>query len=182
MKKIYILSVAMLLLIISACKSDKKQENEPEVKTVETTQEKSKETATSIDASFSDAEIGDVFKQYVQLKTALVNTDAKQASVEASNLLTAMSNNDADQEAMKAAQNIVESDDVEEQRAAFVVVTTAVEAMLEGAIESGVVYKQYCPMAFNNTGAYWLSESKEIRNPYFGDKMLKCGRIDARIE
>ncbi|MFT4674108.1 MAG: hypothetical protein ACI9R6_001009, partial [Saprospiraceae bacterium] len=31
---------------------------------------------------------------------------------------------------------------------------------------------------FNNTGGYWLSNSKEIRNPYFGSKMLKCGRID----
>ncbi|MBT7306171.1 MAG: DUF3347 domain-containing protein, partial [Bacteroidetes bacterium] len=26
-----------------------------------------------------------------------------------------------------------------------------------------------------------LSNSKEIRNPFFGDKMLKCGRIDKEI-
>jgi hypothetical protein len=30
-------------------------------------------------------------------------------------------------------------------------------------------------MAFDDKGAYWLSEMKEIRNPYFGDRMLKCG-------
>jgi hypothetical protein len=36
-------------------------------------------------------------------------------------------------------------------------------------------------MAFNNTGGYWLSNSKEIRNPFFGDKMLKCGRIEKEI-
>jgi hypothetical protein len=30
-------------------------------------------------------------------------------------------------------------------------------------------------MAFNKKGAYWLSESKVIRNPYFGEKMLDCG-------
>ena len=56
------------------------------------------------------------------------------------------------------------------------------EDILEGAIDSGTVYKQYCPMAFNNTGAYWFSNSKEIFNPYFGEKMLKCGRVEAEIK
>jgi hypothetical protein len=32
-------------------------------------------------------------------------------------------------------------------------------------------------MAFNNTGGFWLSDSKTIRNPYFGDKMLTCGQV-----
>jgi len=36
-------------------------------------------------------------------------------------------------------------------------------------------YYQYCPMAFDNKGAYWISNETEIRNPYFGEKMLKCG-------
>ena len=44
------------------------------------------------------------------------------------------------------------------------------------------VYVQHCPMADDNTGADWLSLDKEIRNPYFGDKMLKCGKITATIE
>jgi Cu(I)/Ag(I) efflux system membrane fusion protein len=36
-------------------------------------------------------------------------------------------------------------------------------------------YYQFCPMAFDDKGAYWLSEIKEIRNPYFGKKMNVCG-------
>jgi Cu(I)/Ag(I) efflux system membrane fusion protein len=28
---------------------------------------------------------------------------------------------------------------------------------------------------FNKTGAYWLSESADIRNPYYGEAMLTCG-------
>jgi Cu(I)/Ag(I) efflux system membrane fusion protein len=39
------------------------------------------------------------------------------------------------------------------------------------------VYQQYCPMAFNNAGAAWLSNSTEIVNPYFGEKMLHCGDL-----
>ncbi|MBD3345300.1 MAG: efflux RND transporter periplasmic adaptor subunit [Chitinivibrionales bacterium] len=38
-------------------------------------------------------------------------------------------------------------------------------------------YLAFCPMAFGNEGAYWLQKKKEIRNPYFGASMLKCGEI-----
>lgn len=39
------------------------------------------------------------------------------------------------------------------------------------------LYREYCPMAFDNRGAAWLSDSDSIRNPYFGDAMLKCGTV-----
>lgn len=38
-------------------------------------------------------------------------------------------------------------------------------------------YHHYCPMALNEQGAYWLSVSPEIENPYFGQKMLTCGEL-----
>ena len=37
-------------------------------------------------------------------------------------------------------------------------------------------------MAFNNEGAYWLSDAEQIRNPYFGDKMLTCGVGERKTE
>ncbi len=40
-----------------------------------------------------------------------------------------------------------------------------------------VVYKDYCPMAFGDQGAFWLSEKKDITNPYFGAAMLTCGEV-----
>ena len=42
-------------------------------------------------------------------------------------------------------------------------------------------YKQYCPMAFDNQGAFWLSNVEEIRNPYFGDEMLTCGSVEEEV-
>mgnify|MGYP003547332057 FL=1 len=39
------------------------------------------------------------------------------------------------------------------------------------------VYLLHCPMAFNDAGADWLSSSTEIKNPYFGSKMLTCGAV-----
>ena len=38
-------------------------------------------------------------------------------------------------------------------------------------------YYLYCPMANDDQGASWLSDSKQIRNPYFGDEMLTCGSV-----
>lgn len=38
-------------------------------------------------------------------------------------------------------------------------------------------YLAFCPMAFNNKGAYWLQKEDGIKNPFYGKKMLKCGEI-----
>ena len=44
------------------------------------------------------------------------------------------------------------------------------------------VYHQFCPMADNNNGAYWLSKEEKVINPYFGDAMLTCGEVKQVIE
>lgn len=42
-------------------------------------------------------------------------------------------------------------------------------------------YIVFCPMAFNNRGAYWIQNEKQITNPYFGSSMLRCGKIKETI-
>jgi hypothetical protein len=181
MKALNYLFILTIALGIVACEDDKKKTEsiEPEIKTVET---KFEHKAGDIEASFKDEKLTAIFTEYVGLKTALINTDATAATAAASDLMTAFANHGVDEFAMAAAQKIVDTNDIEAQRSAFVGITNAVEDILKDALESGTVYKQYCPMAFKNTGAYWLSESKEIANPYFGDKMYRCGRIDSIIE
>ncbi len=66
----------------------------------------------------------------------------------------------------------------EKQRLAFSSLSAAIYTMLKNAeLKNGGVYKQYCPMAFNDKGAFWLSDVSEIKNPYFGKKMLECGEV-----
>jgi len=43
--------------------------------------------------------------------------------------------------------------------------------------EELTLYLNYCPMAFNNQGGYWIQDTKPIANPYFGSKMIDCGEI-----
>jgi Cu(I)/Ag(I) efflux system membrane fusion protein len=44
-----------------------------------------------------------------------------------------------------------------------------------------LLYVQFCPMADDNNGAYWLSTSKDVLNPYYGSMMLKCGSVKETI-
>ncbi|MFT5237604.1 MAG: PBP1b-binding outer membrane lipoprotein LpoB [Flavobacteriaceae bacterium] len=180
--KIKSLSIILLIsIILVSCKNDKKQ-IEPEVVTVETTKVKKEYISAKMEAEFNDPKVAVIFEEYIQLKTALVNTSGENTAAVARSLQAKLIAIDVSEELTKTVQSIAESTDVEIQREAFVDLTAGIEKMLEGALKSGTVYKQYCPMAFGNTGAHWLSNTKEIQNPYFGDKMLKCGRVDAEIK
>ena len=44
------------------------------------------------------------------------------------------------------------------------------------------LYKDFCPMASDGKGAIWISEVKEIKNPYLGSKMPECGSVKETIK
>lgn len=73
---------------------------------------------------------------------------------------------------------------IEGQRAAFESLSkTMYQLITELGLPAGTyVYQQHCPMAFDNRGAWWLSEQPDIVNPYFGDKMLTCGVLKESLE
>jgi len=52
----------------------------------------------------------------------------------------------------------------------------------DSGLESGELYVAHCPMALNDKGASWVSNSKEIRNPYFGESMLTCGSVKETLK
>ncbi|MDN3724502.1 DUF3347 domain-containing protein [Aequorivita sp. SDUM287046] len=179
MKKFSIIFFALTAIIISSCKDASKQTG-PEVVSVDNSEPKTYEIAAT-DAEFNSPEVEAIFKQYLQVEAALVNTDATKTAAEASKLESLLKEQNADETLITATSKMAASDDVNVQRENFETLSAGVEVMLQGALKSGTLYKQYCPMAFNNKGAYWISSSKDILNPYFGDKMLKCGRVDSEI-
>ena len=74
------------------------------------------------------------------------------------------------------AAEIAAASNLNDQRKAYAGFSQALYQSLKQFGTNGAqVYYQHCPMALNNKGAYWVSNKKEIRNPYFGDMMLKCG-------
>lgn len=85
-------------------------------------------------------------------------------------------------EAMEAhLEQLASGADVAAQRQQFYFLSQSLINALTAFGVSGEYYVQYCPMAFENTGASWLSNEQQIRNPYFGDLMLKCGSVTAEL-
>ncbi len=134
--------------------------------------------------------------QYYELKNALVASDAQKAGASAAKLqamgqeaIVVLQADEGKAETgvgdhlnqlVAGCAAIARTNDntCERQRIAFAQVSTAMYSLLKAAsVKNSGAYKQFCPMAFNDKGAYWLSEEEEIRNPYFGKKMLECGEV-----
>lgn len=78
----------------------------------------------------------------------------------------------------EASVNLSKTTVLEEQRAVFETISDNMFELIQTLRPSGIeTYRQYCPMAFNDKGAYWLSNVNKIKNPYYGKKMLTCGEV-----
>lgn len=134
-----------------------------------------------INVQFKETITQTTFEHYIGIKSALVASENTEAQEHAKLLLESLKEAKAEQTLLDATNQLVEATDINKQREAFSKITKEMETVLKGALSSGEIYKQYCPMAFEGKGDYWYSTSSEIRNPYFGDKMLKCGRVEEVI-
>jgi hypothetical protein len=133
-----------------------------------------------------------LIENYYKLKDALVADDVAMADEHTMHLVTAANNlttgdsmvsvtlqarKDTLINACKAMLE-AKNENIEVKRIYFRQVSDAVYAISAAAkLSNAGVYRQYCPMAFNDEGAYWLSNSREIQNPYFGRKMEECGEV-----
>ena len=185
MKK-YLLFLGLILLF--SCKE------ETQVKTAPTQVSESIEseteqvtdlntTTTQVDVVFENEQFTTIYKAYLSVKAALVNTNPTTTQTVVVNMRDEVSKLYKAENLMEALNTMAASDEISVQRKAFEQVSGIMEILIAGQkIVSGSVYKQYCPMAFDGKGAFWLSDSDEIRNPYFGDQMLKCGVVNKEIQ
>lgn len=151
----------------------------PEVKTLDTPEEFKKQLTSFV-------------QSYLSIKDALVKTNAQETQKAISpakaslakvdmKLLEGQAHNiwmDLLKTIQGSLDKIAQTADVEEQRKHFESLSdNLIEAVEYFGVVENTIYRQYCPMAFRDKGAYWLSGEKEIRNPYFGDMMLTCGEV-----
>lgn len=177
------LSIFTLILLLSSCEGstlETSNATEVDINTPEEVKQQKVTASATGDTVFKDGMTGKIWQNYLHLRTALVNADASAAATAAKNMTEALTSER--KELRKAAIVISGSNDIETQRAAFADLSEEMSELLDGALSSGTIYQQYCPMAFDGAGANWYSEVEQIRNPYYGDKMLKCGKVVATIE
>ncbi|TAN20457.1 MAG: DUF3347 domain-containing protein [Chitinophagaceae bacterium] len=119
-----------------------------------------------------------VFERYNALQNALANDDAPSAQKAAEALATALSDIPGSAAATKEAIAIGKTKDIVAQRKILASLSTAVINLLKAHKPQNVMpYIHYCPMK----KAYWMSNSKAIRNPYYGKQMLSCGETTGMI-
>jgi Cu(I)/Ag(I) efflux system membrane fusion protein len=155
-----------------------------------------KDQEKQIPAEFKE-QLKEAYLSYLKVKDALIQTNGEETARAAEGVLKSLAevkmNLVKSEDHMKwmeyhgimeeASKNIEGTENVEDQRAAFSTLTSGlVSAVKYFGLEGEKVYYQYCPMAFNNKGDFWLSDNEEVLNPYFGDKMLRCGEVVEVIE
>jgi len=135
-------------------------------------------------------QLSTVFTNYLAIKDALVNDDnmlAQKAAitfqenlekVDMKLLKDSKSHNlwmPILKELKTSSSKISSLADIKTQREHFISLSNNVIKSVEAFGVNKKIYKQFCPMANNDNGAYWLSTDENIKNPYFGEMMLKCG-------
>jgi hypothetical protein len=151
---------------------------------------------TSFVNAQSNTSIDKVLNAYIQLKDALVKSDEAVAANTAKTLLATIQevnmselNTETHTQWMKVvidlkedAEHISDTKEITHQRDHFMSLSKNLYAVIKVSKSETPIYYQFCPMANKGKGANWLSLDNKIKNPYYGNQMLTCGKVVETIQ
>jgi len=200
MKKI-IFGLAIVAATLAACnnssnKSDERQNAGNNTQAVSQTDNKVLTTSSASDAmnAFS---IKEIVSQYLQIKDGLANDNGKDAASAGNVFVESIGKMDItsltaekkkiwdniSDDAKEMAEHIGDNPDkLEHQREHFVMLSKDMYDLVKTFGSEQVLYKVFDSMSNDGKGAFWLSETKEIKNPYMGKAMLTSGSIQEEIK
>ena len=188
-----ILAIAFAALTVVSCKEAKKEHNNADGHHSEMNHEATESHDTEMVAKSSELASSDlVLDTYLQLKDALVNDNEGEAKKIGASMATAMGSFDISEFSSEEQANLKEiietakehaehiaKSEIGHQREHFKALSTDMIDMVAVTGTPSTLYQQFCPMY--DKGSAWLSASKDIKNPYYGSKMLKCGKVEKEI-
>ncbi len=180
------ISASILALSFAACNStgSKQTNNTDSAQTQMTT------TTASIDANNVKPADG-ILAGYINLKNSLAADNGSDAAKNGQEILDAVSkfdNSSLTPEQKKTFLGLVgdikensehineNADKIDHQREHFEMLSKDMYDLVKSVGTDKTLYLDSCPM-YDNGKATWLSEIKEIKNPYLGKKMDTCGAI-----
>ncbi len=186
-----IFAIVVGTLMIWSCKDNKSEENKPMEMTNETTAVTPPIEKISYDFEGSER-TSEIVNAYLKIKNALVADDEDSAK-EAGNLaLKALENFDIrnlNAEQQKKINSLISvattnakdisNNDIKRQRKAFKQLSEEMTKIIAIAGTNTKLYEQFCPMY--ERGSIWLSAEQDIKNPFYGNKMLTCGTVKKEI-
>jgi hypothetical protein len=175
----------------------KQQEKDTSSKTATTIAPlENKAEATTAPVAVANFSIADIVSNYIKMKNALTKDDAKSAADAGKAIVVAMAKLDVSTlDAAKKKAYMDVADDAKEnsqhigdnagkidhQREHFAMLSKDIADLVKTFDTGQKLYQDYCPMYDDGKGAIWISEIKEIKNPYFGSKMLTCGSMKKEL-
>ena len=180
------IALATTMIVTVSCKDGKKVEEAAPVET-----EMNDNQVISMNTS-KDAKAEAILSDYFNLKDALVaddNEKGKELGLTLTKSLQALDASrytdseskeleDIIEDAVEHAEHISESP-MEHQREHFKILSKDLTDMVAITGTANTLYEQFCPMY--DGGSAWLSRNEEILNPYYGSKMLNCGKVQKEI-
>jgi hypothetical protein len=154
-------------------------------------------TSSTAKSMQSTVKIVEIVSGYLQMKNAFTEDDSFGAAAAGKKLEAAFKNFDksALTPAQKKTYEDVEADarehaehigknggNIAHQREHFVILSKDIYDLVKTFGAGQILYKDFDPMANNGKGAFWLSETKDIKNPYMGKAMLISGSIKEEIK
>ena len=207
MKRIFFSILGICAILLASCNSGNDKNNheghEMNKDTVQpATVEDNKDVKVvpviynNVDAKAA-ASIKEIVGHYLHIKNALVNDNGSEAAAGAKamgnvinkfdkSLLTSEQKKeyDAIEEDLKEhAEHIGKNaDNIKHQRSHFSMMSEDVYDLAKAFGAGRALFHDHCPMFNENKGAMWLSETKEIHNPYLGAEMPTCGSVEELIK
>jgi hypothetical protein len=154
-------------------------------------------TASLAQSKQNTVSVNEIIRSYLQMKNAFTEDNTTGAAEAGTKLESAFKNFDksALNPAQKNKYEEVEADakehaehigknggNIAHQREHFVILSTDIYDLVKTFGAGQVLYKDFDPMANKGKGAFWLSETKEIKNPYMGKAMLTSGSVKEEIK
>jgi len=200
------LAIAISLMMVTSCKDTKKSDEHMEMNQDDTNHDggmnmdmdhAEMQNDEMMDGDHKTSQATGIINGYIGLKNALVADNSEAAATLGKTLLEALETfdqstiveaqqkevNNIIQDSKEHAEHISEnSGKIDHQRGHFELLTKDINDLVAITGTDRVLYKTYCPMYNEGKGGIWLSEIKEIKNPYLGSKMLNCGKIQEEIK
>ena len=191
------LTIALILAVtaFAACNNEKKTTAENKIQT-DAALISSPATST-VSGDNTAASMKEMVGQYLQIKNALVNDNGGEAATAGNAFVASMGKmekttmspekvkiwDDLSDDAKEMAGHIgMNGAKLDHQREHFDMLSKDMYDMVKTFGTDQTLYVAHCPMFNKKKGAEWLSETREIKNPYYGKEMLTCGSIKEEIK
>lgn len=191
------LTIALILAVtaFAACNNEKKTTAENKIQT-DAALISSPATST-VSGDNTAASMKEMVGQYLQIKNALVNDNGEEAATAGNAFVASMGKmekttmspekvkiwDDLSDDAKEMAGHIgMNGAKLDHQREHFDMLSKDMYDMVKTFGTDQTLYVAHCPMFNKKKGADWLSETREIKNPYYGKEMLTCGSIKEEIK